>query len=74
MWSKNKLVHLPSNITEPQLQLLNALLNTSFTGKTLQEITPDLMQVAEKGGGQFLRADLPGGFLRHGGAGGAGDL
>ena len=48
---KNKLVHLPSNITEPQLQLLNALLNTSFTGKTLQEITPDLMQVAEKAAG-----------------------
>ena len=47
---KNKLVHLPSNITEPQLQLLNALLNTSFTGKTLQEITPDLM-VAEKAAG-----------------------
>ena len=66
---KNKLVHLPSNITEPQLQLLNALLNTSFTGKTLQEITPDLMQVAEKAARQFLRADLPGGFLRHGGAG-----
>ena len=48
---KNKLMHLPSNITEPQLQLLNALLNTSFTGKTLQEITPDLMQVAEKAAG-----------------------
>ena len=48
---KNKLVHLPSTITEPQLQLLNALLNTSFTGKTLQEITPDLMQVAEKAAG-----------------------
>ena len=44
---KNKLIHLPTDITEPQLQLLNALLNTSFTGKTLKELTPDLMQVAQ---------------------------
>ncbi len=48
---KNKLIHLPSDITEPQLQLLNALLNTSFTGKSLQELTPDLMHVAEKAAG-----------------------
>ncbi len=48
---KNKLIHLPSDITEPQLQLLNALLNTSFTGKALNELTPDLMQVAEKAAG-----------------------
>lgn len=48
---RNKLIHLPSDITEPQLQLLNALLNTSFTGKTLQELTPDLMQVAQKAAG-----------------------
>lgn len=48
---KNKLIHLPSDITEPQLQLLNALLNTSFTGKSLSELTPDLMHVAEKAAG-----------------------
>lgn len=48
---KNKLIHLPTDITEAQLQLLNALLNTSFTGKTLQEITPELMHVAEKAAG-----------------------
>lgn len=48
---KNKLIHLPSDITEPQLQLLNALLNTSFTDKSLQELTPDLMRVAEKAAG-----------------------
>ena len=48
---KNKLIHLPTEITEQHLQLLNALLNTSFTGKTLQEFTPELMQVAEKAAG-----------------------
>lgn len=48
---KNKLIHLPNDITEPQLQLLNALLNTSFTGKALNELTPDLMHVAEKAAG-----------------------
>ena len=48
---KNKLVHLPSEVTEPQLQMLNALLNTSFTGKTLKELSPDLMQTAQKAAG-----------------------
>ena len=31
---KNKLVKLPVDVNEPQLQLLNTLLNTSFVGKT----------------------------------------
>ncbi|MCQ2441935.1 MAG: heat-inducible transcriptional repressor HrcA [Oscillospiraceae bacterium] len=48
---KNKLFHLPSDITEPQLQLLNALLNTSFTGKTLNEFSTDLMETARKAAG-----------------------
>lgn len=48
---KNKLFHLPSRITEPQLQLLNALLNTSFTGKTLAELSPELMETAQKAAG-----------------------
>lgn len=48
---KNKLFHLPSDITEPQLQLLNALLNTSFTGKTLSEFSPELMETARKAAG-----------------------
>ncbi|MCD8334740.1 MAG: heat-inducible transcriptional repressor HrcA [Clostridiales bacterium] len=48
---KNKLFHLPSNITEPQLQLLNALLNTSFTNKTLSEFSSDLMETAQKAAG-----------------------
>lgn len=48
---KNKLFHLPSDITEPQLQLLNALLNTSFTGKTLAEFSTDLMETARKAAG-----------------------
>lgn len=48
---KNKLFHLPTDITEPQLQLLNALLNTSFTGKTLTQFSPDLMERARKAAG-----------------------
>lgn len=48
---KNKLFHLPTDITEPQLQLLNALLNTSFTGKTLAQFSPDLMETARKAAG-----------------------
>lgn len=48
---KNKLIRLPSDISEPQLQLLNTLLNASFTGKTLQELTPELMRVAEHAAG-----------------------
>ena len=45
---KNKLIHLPGEITEPQLQLLSTLLNTSFTGKSLSELGPELERVSEK--------------------------
>lgn len=48
---KNKLIQLPSEVTEPQLQLLNALLNTSFTGKTLKELSPEMMETARKAAG-----------------------
>lgn len=45
---KNKLVKLPTDVNEPQLQLLNTLLNTSFVGKTADELSPELMHMAEK--------------------------
>ena len=48
---KNKLIHLPTEMNEPQLQLLTTLLNTSFVGKTLEELTPELMRVAEHAAG-----------------------
>jgi len=48
---KNKLVRLPTDLSEPQLQMLNTLLNTSFTGKDLDELTPELMRVAEHAAG-----------------------
>jgi len=48
---KNKLVRLPADLSEPQLQLLNTLLNTSFVGKNLDELTPELMRVAEHAAG-----------------------
>ncbi len=48
---KNKLIHLPTDLSEPQLQLLTTLLNTSFAGKALEELTPELMRVAEHAAG-----------------------
>ena len=48
---KNKLVKLPTDLSAPQLQLLTTLLNASFVGKTLDELTPELMRVAEHAAG-----------------------
>ena len=48
---KNKLIRLPADLSEPQLQLLTTLLNTSFVGKSLDELTPELMRVAEHAAG-----------------------
>ena len=48
---KNKLIRVPADLSEPQLQLLTTLLNASFTGKTLDELTPELMRVAEHAAG-----------------------
>ena len=48
---KNKLIHLPAELNEPQLQLLTTLLNSSFVGKSLEELTPELMRVAEHAAG-----------------------
>ena len=48
---RNRLVRLPTDLSEPQLQLLNTLLNTTFTGLTLEEITPELMRVAQHAAG-----------------------
>ncbi len=48
---RNKLVQLPSDLTEAQLQMLNTLLNATFTGLTLDQITPELMRVAQHAAG-----------------------
>ena len=48
---KNKLIRLPAELSEPQLQLLTTLLNSSFVGKSLDELTPELMRVAEHAAG-----------------------
>jgi heat-inducible transcriptional repressor len=47
---RNKLFHLPREVSDPQLQLLGTLLNTSFTGLTLEELSPELMRVANHAG------------------------
>ena len=49
---RNRLVRLPSDLSEAQLQLLNTLLNATFTGLTLDEITPELMRVASHAAGE----------------------
>ena len=49
---RNKLMRLPGDLNEPQLQLLNTLLNTTFTGLTLDQITPELMRVAHHAAGE----------------------
>ena len=69
---RNRLIRLPTDLSEAQLQLLNTLLNTTFTGLTLEEITPELMRVASARRRRGLRAHQPGGLLCHGGAGGPG--
>ena len=48
---RNKLFRLPSDLTEGQMGLLNTLLNTSFVGLTLEQITPELMRVASHAAG-----------------------
>ncbi len=42
----NKLFRLSQTLTEAQLQMLSTLLNSSFTGLTLEELTPQLAQMA----------------------------
>ncbi len=49
---RNRLVRLPSDLSEAQLQMLNTLLNTTFTGLSLEEITPELMRVAQHAAGE----------------------
>ncbi len=43
---KNKLFRLDKEITEMQLQMLSTLINSSFTGKTTQELASELMRIA----------------------------
>ena len=49
---RNKLFRLPTDLNEAQLQLLNTLLNTTFTGLSLEEITTELMRVAQHAAGE----------------------
>ena len=49
---RNKIIRLPSNLNQPQLQLLNTLLNSSFVGLALSEITPQLMRMAQHAVGE----------------------
>ncbi|MCD7946753.1 MAG: heat-inducible transcriptional repressor HrcA [Oscillospiraceae bacterium] len=48
----NRLIRLPTDLSDTELQMLNTLLNASFTGLTLTEITPELMRVAAHAAGE----------------------
>lgn len=49
---RNKLFRLSTTVSEPQLQLLGTLLNTSFTGLTLEDLSPALLRVSSLAGGE----------------------
>ncbi len=44
---RNKLFRLSAELSESELQMLGTLLNTSFTGLTLSQLTPELARVAQ---------------------------
>ena len=48
---KNKLVKLPVSVTEPELKLLSAVLNTSLTDLTAEEITGELLEKITRSAG-----------------------
>jgi heat-inducible transcriptional repressor len=43
---RNKMIRISNEMPETQLQLLNTLLNTSFAGKTLEELIPELTRIS----------------------------
>ena len=49
---KNKLFRLSTPLSDTQLQLLSTLLNTSFTGLTLEQLGPELARVASHSAGE----------------------
>jgi len=49
---RNKIIRIPSDLNQPQIQLLNTLLNSSFVGLPLSQITPELMRVAQHAVGE----------------------
>ena len=49
---RNKLFRLPTALSDTQLQLLGTLLNTSFTGLTLEQLGPELTRVASHAGSE----------------------
>lgn len=53
---KNRMVRLPQQLTDEQLSAVNTLLNRFFAGRALEEITPELMGLAQNaaGGSQGL--------------------
>lgn len=44
---KNSMLHLPQELREEQLAAVNTLLNQLFVGRTVEEITPEIMAAAQ---------------------------
>ena len=51
---KNKLVHLPVSATKITIQTLSSLFNANFTGKTDEQITPQLISNTERAAGETV--------------------
>ena len=49
---RNKYFRVSSEVSETQLQLLGTLLNTSFTGLTLEQLDPELLRVGAHAAGE----------------------
>jgi len=45
---KNKLLRMPERVSEPQLQMLSAVLNSSFVGLTLEEMAQSLERMQSR--------------------------
>ncbi len=51
---KTKIIRLDAELQNTQLALLSALLNSNFTGKTLEELVPELQRVSQNATGEAL--------------------
>lgn len=45
---KNKLIHMPNPVSSPELELLSTVLNSSFTGLTLEEMDDTLSKMSNR--------------------------
>lgn len=56
---RNKLIRVQEPMPDTQLHLLATLLNSSFTGKTLEEFAPELTRISAHAAGEVLELIRP---------------